>query len=284
MVLSSSLKPKNLVLLLASPNTGRTKSSLRQAILVKTIMTDSVIDTLHVGIINGELYISAYLAKPQAPGTYPAIVILQEIFGVNEHIRQVSERIAQLGYVAIAPALFQRQAPGFETGYTPQDVEIGRKYAWEQTTANDLLSDIQATIAYLQKLPEVKADAIGCIGFCFGGHVAYLAATLPRIRATASFYGARIATATPGGGAATITRTKDIKGTIYTFFGKEDASIPPDQVNTIESELQKNQVTHRVFRYDGADHGFFCDHRNSYNPIAAADAWEQVQQLFATLK
>ncbi len=245
-------------------------------------MTNSVIDTRTIDITNGELKISAYLAHPQAPGTYPAIVILQEIFGVNQHIQQVTERIARAGYVAIAPSLFQRQAPGFATGYTPADVELGRKYAWEQTTAGELLSDIQATVDYLNTLPTVKAGKIGCIGFCFGGHVAFLAATLPAIKATASFYGARITTATPGGGEATITRIGQIQGTIYLFFGNEDASIPPEQVNTIEAELTKNHISHRVFRYDGADHGFFCDHRPSYNPVAAADAWEQVQQLFAT--
>lgn len=247
-------------------------------------MTDSVIDTLNVGIINHELEIAAYLAKPEASGTYPAIVVLQEIFGVNVHIQQVTERIARAGYVAIAPALFQRQAPGFATGYTAADMEIGRKYAWERTTATELLSDIQATINYLQKLPFVDASAIGCIGFCFGGHVAYLAATLPAMKATASFYGARITTETPGGGTATIGRTSQIQGTLYAFFGKEDQSIPLAQVDTIENELAKHHISHRVFRYDQANHGFFCDHRQSYNSVAAADAWEQVQQLFATLK
>jgi hypothetical protein len=85
---------------------------------------------------------------------------------------------------------------------------------------------------------------------------------------------------TPGGGEPTITRTKDIRGTIYAFFGMEDASIPAEQVDEIEAALNKNQVLHRIFRYEGADHGFFCDQRASYNEAAAADAWEQVKQLF----
>lgn len=209
-------------------------------------------------------------------------MVLQEIFGVNGHIRDVTERIAKLGYVAIAPALFQRQAPGFETGYTPQDIEVGRGYAM-QTKASELLSDIQAAIDYLKTLPQVKQNGFGCIGFCFGGHVAYLAATLPDIKATASFYGAGIATRTFGGGNPTVTRTPEIKGTLYGFFGTEDASIPPEQIDQIETELEKYNISHRVFRYDGADHGFFCDRRASYNPQAAAAAWEQVQQLFKTV-
>ncbi|BAY90916.1 MULTISPECIES: dienelactone hydrolase family protein [unclassified Tolypothrix] len=245
-------------------------------------MTERAIDTTTVQISQDNLSIVAYLAQPKESGSYPAIVVLQEIFGVNVHIRDVTERIAKLGYVAIAPALFQRQAPGFETGYTPEDIEIGRGYAM-QTTASELLSDIQATIDYLKTLPNVKKDSFGCTGFCFGGHVAYLAATLPDIKATASFYGAGITTRTPGGGQPTFTRTSEIKGTIYTLFGMEDASIPAEQVDEIEATLEKYNIPHRVFRYDGADHGFFCDRRASYNPKVAADAWEQVKQLFGQL-
>lgn len=247
-------------------------------------MSEQAIITSNVELPGDNLSIAGYLAQPQTPGNYPGIVVLPEIFGVNIHIREVTERIAKQGYVAIAPALFQRQAPGFETGYTPEDIEMGRKYAWGQTQASELLSDIQSAIDYLKSLPAVKADKFakfGCIGFCFGGHVAYLAATLLDIKATASFYGAGITTRTPGGGAATVTHTREIQGTIYAFFGMEDGSIPPAQVDEIEAELEKYQIPHQIFRYDGAEHGFFCDHRASYNAKAAADAWERVKELFA---
>ena len=245
-------------------------------------MTLQDIDTKTVKLSLDNLQIEAYLAQPQEPGSYPGIVVVQEIFGVNAHIREVTERIAKLGYVAIAPAIFQRIAPGFETGYTPEAIETGRNYAM-QTKASELLSDIQTAIDYLKSLPLVKKDGFGCIGFCFGGHVAYLTSTLPDIKATASFYGAGITSRTPGGGAPTLTLTPEIKGTLYAFFGKEDASIPLLEVDQIEAELEKYKIEHRVFRYDGADHGFFCDHRASYNPSSAADAWEQVKQLFTQL-
>ena len=245
-------------------------------------MTEQAIDTTTVQLSQDGIQIAAYIAQPKSPGIYPGIVVLQEIFGVNVHIREVTERIAKLGYVAIAPALFQRQAPGFETGYTAQDIETGRGYVM-QTKASQLLSDIQSAIDYLKSLPQVKKDNFGTIGFCFGGHVAYLAATLPDIKASASFYGAGITTRTFGGGDPTVTRTPEIKGTLYAFFGTEDVSIPMEQVDEIEAELEKYNIPHRVFRYDGADHGFFCDHRASYNPKAAADAWEQVKQLFGQL-
>lgn len=242
-------------------------------------MTNSEIRTAHVQVTNGDLGIAAYLAEPVVASPVPAIVVLQEIFGVNEHIRDVTERLAKLGYVTIAPALFQRTAPGFEVGYTPEAMQMGRDRA-QQTKAEELLGDIQATIAYLHTLPSVKPGPVGCIGFCYGGHIAYLAATLPDIKATASFYGARIAASTFGPGAPTLTRTPDIQGTLYAFFGLDDSSIPVDQIDEIAEQLKRHDIPHRIFRYPGAGHGFFCDRRASYNPEAAADAWLQVQQLF----
>lgn len=241
-------------------------------------MTQKEIKAETVKIKNGDLEIDAYLATPVEAGKFPAVVVIQEIFGVNSHIRDVTERIAKEGYCAIAPSIYQRLAPGFEAGYTPEDITIGRKYK-EQTKATELLGDIQAAIDYLKQLPQTK-HKFGCIGFCFGGHVAYLAATLPDIQATASFYGAGITTSTPGGEEPTVTCTPEIKNTIYLFFGLQDVSIPIEQIDQIEAELQKHQISHRIFRYDHADHGFFCDQRASYNPAAAADAWEKVKQLF----
>ena len=242
-------------------------------------MANREIKTDSVQIANDSLKIAAYLAMPVEKGTYPGVVVLQEIFGVNDHIRDVTRRIAQEGYIAIAPALYQRLAPGFEAGYTEKDIKIGKEYK-EQTKAEELLSDIQATINYLISQTPAKPNSIGCIGFCYGGHVAYLASTLPDIQATASFYGAGITTWTPGGGAPTITQTKNIKETIYLFFGMEDASIPGEQIDKIEAELNKKQVIHRIFRYPGADHGFFCDQRASYNEAAAAEAWAEVKHLY----
>ncbi len=242
-------------------------------------MTNTEIRTTQVKVPNGDLQIDAYLAEPANQGKFPAIIVIQEIFGVNIHIREVAEKLAKEGYVAIAPTLFQRTAPGFEGGYSPEDVQKGRAYK-EQTTADEILSDIKAAIAYLRTLPNVQGDALGSIGFCFGGHVVYLAATLPDIKVTASFYGGGIPNSTPGGGEPTITRTPEIKGPIYAFFGLEDKGIPLEQTEQIETELKKHQITHAVFRYPGAEHGFFCNHRASYNPEAAADAWKHVLELF----
>jgi carboxymethylenebutenolidase len=225
--------------------------------------------------------ISAYLAIPAGVGQFPGIIVLQEIFGVNTHIQTVTERIASMGYVAIAPALFDRIAPGLDLGYTSADVELGRSYA-DRTSAPQLLADIQTAIDYLKTLPQVK-PMFGCIGFCFGGHVAYLAATLPDLRVTASFYGRGITTFTPGGGEPSVSRTAAIGGKIYLFFGANDASIPPDHIAQIDAALTQNAIPHQIWQYPDAEHGFCCDLRASYNQNAASLAWQHVEELFGQL-
>jgi len=243
---------------------------------IANILTESV------QIPNQDLAIDAYLTTPQEQEQkkYPGIVVIQEIFGVNDHIKDVTERLAQQGYVAIAPAIYQRQAPGFAVGYTEAEVAKGREYK-TATKTTELLEDIQATINYLYQLPQVKKTGVGTIGFCFGGHVVYLAATLNDVVATASFYGAQIATWAPGESEPTITRTKDIQGKIYTFFGENDSLIPNEQVDQIEAELLQQQIKHQIFRYKDAGHGFFCDRRDSYNQDAADDAWQNTLELFS---
>lgn len=236
------------------------------------------IQSNRVKIPNGSLEIESYLATPTT-GVYPGIIVIQEIFGVNSHIRDITDRIAQLGYVAIAPAIYQRIAPGFEAGYSEADLEEGRKYK-NQTQADQLLGDIRATIDYLYSLPQVKAEGVGTIGFCFGGHVVYLTATLPQVKAAACFYGAGIVDWCPGDGKPTIERTPQIKGRLYGFFGTEDPLIPLADVDKVEAALQQAGVDHRIFRYEGATHGFMCDQRDSYNETVAQAAWQQVQELF----
>lgn len=257
--------------------------------------TNIEINTTKVKVPNNDLEIDAYLAQPAISGNFGAVVVFQEIFGVNSNIKDITALIAKQGYVAIAPSMYQRIAPGFEAGFSPEDIgyspeayRLGLQY-YQQVKYQDILSDIQATIAYLKTLPNVKDNAIGAIGFCFGGHVAYIAATLPDIKATASFYGAGITTSSYGEDTPTMTRTAEIKGTIYAFFGTRDELISQAETERIEAELKKHQINHRVFRYD-AGHGFFAGffvdkypflaQHPSYNPEAAPDAWEHVLELF----
>ncbi len=236
------------------------------------------ITTQTIQIHNGDTAIDAYLATPQVPKSDWGIVVVQEIFGVNSHIQDVTRRFAEQGYVAIAPAIYQRSAPGFQVGYDAEGSKLGVLYK-EQTTSEQLLGDIQAAVDYLKSLPHIKK--IGTIGFCFGGHVVYLCASLDSIDATASFYGARIVNQRPGGGEPTIAVTPQIKGKVYAFFGENDPSIPPEHFEQIESALTKQDPANRVFVYPNAEHGFFCDQRASYNKQAAEDAWSKVLSLFS---
>ncbi|MBD2772886.1 dienelactone hydrolase family protein [Iningainema tapete] len=258
-------------------------------------MTNIEINTTRVKIPSQDLQIDAYLAQPLQEKNFGAVIVFHEIFGVNENIRDISELIAKQGYIAIAPAMYQRIAPGFEfgfsepdIGYSPEAYQLGLQY-YQQVKYWEIFSDIQATISYLKTLPNVKTDSIGCIGFCFGGHVAYMAATLPDIKATASFYGGGITTSSYGEEIPTLNRTKEIKGTIYTFFGTQDALVSQSENQKIEAELQKHQIKHRVFRYD-TGHGFFGGlfidkypflvQHPSFNQEATLDAWQQVLELF----
>jgi carboxymethylenebutenolidase len=242
-------------------------------------MTTPDIQTTTIHVSSGEIDIPAYLAHPIAANGLPVIIVIQEVFGVNEHIREVTERIAQEGYIAIAPHIYHRQAPGFEVGYSEADLELGRKYK-NGTKATELLQDIEGAIAYGKTHFENVPDQVGCIGFCFGGHVAYLAATLPDVAATASFYGAGICQFSPGGGEPTLQKTPEIRGTLYGFFGLQDPLISVAEVDEIEQRLMNSGVDHRIFRYPQASHGFFCDRRSSYDAASANDAWEQTKALF----
>ena len=268
-----------------SPQTIYTYSTIsipkHRPSIARLIYMPLQIVTQQVKVESQSAQISAYLATPAGSGHFPGIIVLQEIFGVNAHIRAVTERIASLGYVAIAPALFDRFAPGLDLGYTGADVELGRTYA-QSTSASQLRADIQAAIDYLKTLPQVQPH-FGCIGFCFGGHVAYLAATLPDIAVTASFYGAGITTYTPGGGEPSVSQTGSIAGTMYMFFGMDDTSIPPDQIAQIDAALTQNNIPHQIWQYPGAQHGFNCDLRESYNSTAAESAWQHVEELFQQL-
>lgn len=224
---------------------------------------------------------ATFVALPQGAGPHPAVLVFEEIYGVNSHIRDVAERLAGEGYFAIAPDFHHRAwATGTQLGYD----EAGRKKGMTvipSLSGAGIEADIAATLAYVAQRPEASRDKLGAIGFCIGGHVAFLAAATHPFAATASFYGGGIATFSPGGGPKTVERAGDIKGKILCLFGRQDQSITPEEVQTIERALEAKQVRHEVVVYDQAGHGFFCDQRPSYDAEAAADAWERVKRLFA---
>lgn len=222
----------------------------------------------------------AYVAKPQGKGAWPAVIVLMEIFGVNSHIQDVTERIAAKGYVAIAPNYYHRTTTNLKLGYTARDVARGRLHK-EQTTREGLLVDMRLVIQTLQLMESVSLkDKIGCIGFCFGGHVAFLAAAMKEVSATASFYPGGVATLSPGGGVPTITHSRDIRGEMLCLFGEEDPLISQEDILLVEKALRDAGVNHEIIRYSHTGHGFFCNQRADFNASAAEDAWHRVLSLF----
>jgi carboxymethylenebutenolidase len=223
----------------------------------------------------------AYLAVPEGAGPKPAVIVFEEIFGVNGHIRDVTERVAREGYVAIAPDIHHRAAPGQELAYDQEGMQKGMQLI-PKMTVGGVEADANATLAFLRARADVRGDRIGTIGFCIGGHVAYLIAALTDVRASASFYPGGVAGAHGlAGGPSPVSLSGQIRGRLLAFFGGQDKSIEPAQVAKVKAALAEHQIRHEVVVYEDAGHGFFCDQRGSYNAKDAADAWERVKRLFA---
>jgi carboxymethylenebutenolidase len=198
------------------------------------------------------------------PGTAPkaAIVVIQEIFGVNHHIRAVCDRLASDGYVAIAPSIFDRIEPNFTSGYSPDEITVARKFVANPDWAA-MLRDIQAAIDAVKDVGPV-----GIIGFCLGGSVAYAAATkLSGLSAAVGYYG------------GAILRFADDKPKVPTqlHFGERDAGIPLSDVDTIRAKRPEVEI----HVYPGAQHGFHCDERASYDKKSADIAWPRSLAFFA---
>ena len=222
----------------------------------------------------------AYLARPETPGRAPAVIVFMEIFGVNDHIRDVTRRVAAEGYVALAPDFFHRTAPGVQLGYDEQGMNTGIGNLMK-LQADEMIADAKDAIAYLRSRPDVEGEKIGAMGFCIGGHMTYLVACETDIVAAASYYGGGIAAPQgPGGAPSTLSRTPKIRGRIQCYFGGKDAMIPLDQVAAVRKALESAGVDHSVEVYPEADHGFNCDQRASYHAPSAKDAWSKTLALF----
>lgn len=212
----------------------------------------------------------AYIAFPEENGSYPGILLFQEAFGVNHHIRNVAERLCKEGYAVIAPDLFHRTAKKIELPYT--DFELVKPHYMAIT--NDTLStDIKASYTWLQKQSAVNKDKTGSIGFCLGGRVSFLANTILPLSAAVSYY---------GGGLDTMAAEAVKMHAPHLFFwGGKDAHITKDKRDTIINAVDdaKKDYINTVISY--ADHGFHCDERASYHPMAAREAWATTLAFFA---
>jgi len=209
--------------------------------------------------------LGGYRAEPAA-APRAAVVVIQEIFGVNHHIRAVCDRIAANGYVAIAPAIFDRIEPNFQCGYSPDEVAVARKFVANPDWPA-MLRDTQAAIDAVKHVGPV-----GIVGFCLGGSVAYAAATkLSGLSVAIGYYG------------GAIVRFADDRPKVPTqlHFGEKDAGIPLTDVETIRATRPEVEI----HVYPGAQHGFNCEERASYDKASAELARQRsVEFLWKYLK
>lgn len=234
----------------------------------------------HVRVPDASGGFGAFFSRPIGPEVVPAVLVLQEIFGVNQHIREVCQRFAAAGFAALAPDVFHRSEPGVELGYDGPGVARGKELK-AATTEVGFRSDLDACLRWLAARPDVAPGGARCVGFCFGGVLALLAATDPRVVAAASFYGSGVPTMTLGGARTVLDQIREIRGTTALFYGGLDASIPAgDRDAVVAAFAAAGHVVPEVHVYSEANHGFFCDRRQAYHAESAAAAWHVVLRLF----
>jgi carboxymethylenebutenolidase len=211
----------------------------------------------------------AYLALPPA-GNGPGLLLYQEIFGVNEHIRTVAEQYALDGFVVLAPDVFWQQQRRLDIGYTPDDIQRGRAMAMATDRAA-LQRDMVDALRTLRERPEVGARRVGAFGYCMGGRLAYVAAATASVDAAVAYYG--------GGIQDQLELAPRISCPIMFHYGALDANIPLTAVDKVRAAVQGKMA--EVHVYDNADHGFNCWARGSYHAGSAALAHARSLQFFA---
>jgi carboxymethylenebutenolidase len=229
------------------------------------IMAQATITTEKIELqVSGTPPMAAYVARPADNSVHPGLLIFQEAFGVNAHIRDVTGRFARQGYTAIAPELFHRTAPpGFEASYN--DFPSIKPHR-EALTAEALEADIGTTWEWLRSNAQIKADDISSVGFCLGGRVAYLANSVLPLRAAVSFYGGGIVP-------DLLARAPKLHAPMLLIWGGLDKHITADHRKTIADALTAQHKSYVNVEFSQADHGFFCDQRSAYEPRSARQAW-----------
>ncbi len=222
----------------------------------------------------------SYLARPDGDRPRGAVIVLQEIFGVNAEVRRIAELFANDGYVALAINYYHRTHPALNEPYTPEGLQNGFAAAGEVSRAT-LRADVAAAIAYLQAQPFVENGKIATCGFCFGGSVAFVTSTLPGLAAAIPFYGGAIAAGFPNGEPEGLADTNDIRVPLLLFFGGKDDYIAPDAVKRIDDTLGAAGKPHEVVSYPNVGHAFFRQSSAALGEHEVADAWKRVRAFLA---
>ena len=229
-------------------------------------MAESIRETT-VQYPSGNVTIRAYVAAPQTKGKRPAIIVVQEWWGLTDHIKDIAKRFATEGYVAIAPDLYSRLGHALTTDAG----EAGK--LMNALKQEDGLADLNATVAYLKSVPEVNVNKIGVTGFCMGGSYALMLPCVNGdIKAAAPFYGQVPNPDTP---------LQKLVAPVLYFYGEDDGWITKADVQRLAAALKKYKKTGEIKTYPGAPHAFFRDTDKSvYRPEAAKDAWARAKAFF----
>ena len=209
----------------------------------------------------------AWTARPDGRDVRRGLLVFQEAFGVNAHIRAVTERFADAGFIAIAPELFHRTAPGFDCRYD----EFPKAMPHLQAIAEvDLDADVRAAFGWLERMGVAENTA--AVGYCLGGRVAFVANSAVPLKAAASYYG--------GGLPPLAGRAPRLSGPSLFFWGGQDHHIPEAHRQAVAKAVGDADKPFVDVVFSDADHGFFCDARPSYNAEAAAQAWSLTNAFF----
>jgi len=218
--------------------------------------------------------LQAYRAAPIAQAHHPVILVVQEIFGVHEHIQDVVRRLAKLGYYAIAPELFHRQ--GDVSGLPLEAVRA----LVPKVADSEVLADLDSTLAFASG-EGGDASRAGLTGFCWGGRIAWLyAAHQPRLKAAVAWYGRLQGEATANQPRFPVDVAARIKTPVLGLYGGADAGIPLISINDIDIRLKAAESPSQIHVYPDAPHAFFADYRPSYRAEAAEDGWHRLKDWF----
>jgi len=219
--------------------------------------------------VNDGTTMNAYVSMPEGTGPFPAVMVFQEAWGVNSHIRDVTDRIAAEGYLAVAPQLFHRTGGAdFELPYGDFSLVMPH---FQAMTTEGIISDCTATYEWLTQQEDVVKQKIGAIGFCLGGRVSFIANSALPLAAGISYYGG--STHLVAGCAATIS------GPHLFFWGGKDTHILPEHVDTVIGAMKQHDKEYISVVISYANHAFFCNDRPAYHPQAAAESWGMTKEF-----
>ncbi|GAA5784341.1 carboxymethylenebutenolidase [Chitiniphilus shinanonensis] len=247
-------------------------------VAASTIVTDS--EGLEVGpafVERGDVELPVYVARPaNASGRLPVVVVVQEIFGVHEHIQDLCRRLAKLGYLAIAPDLYFRQ--GDPRKYP--EIEALQREVVSKVPDAQVMADLDGTVAWAVAHGGDGAR-VALTGFCWGGRIAWLyAAHNPELKAIAAWYGRVEGKASDNTPTQPVDVAAQLKVPVLGLYGGKDQGIPLDGVERMRVAIKRSGEPSRIVVYEDAGHGFNADYRPSYHRAAAQDGWAEMLKWF----